>query len=1017
MLDTKSTPAVSVVVPCYNQGKYLQSALLSILGQSFEDWEAVVVNDGSTDNSEAAAREIFAKFPVRRWKLVNQPNRGLAAARNAGIEASRGEFILPLDADDLLHPLYLERAVPILRENLDLGYVYVVVDCFGDEHRTWTGGEFDFSRLLRENLMACATLFRRKAWEDVGGYNTNMKYGFEDWDFWISLGEKGWFGKLLPEPLFLYRKHGVNMLQRAYREYDAWSRARLILNHPQLYAAEVVENARMSIASEAEASRRRPPSILFFHYEKPLNPAGVNGGAEMALIHMARALAKQGCRVSVAGNLPGPGGRLEGVEYINIGADYNYHRLLAERGSEFEVIISSARADVLEESLKYRNFRLRLLWLHVDVLGVVKRSPGRIEEICDAALCVSEAHLRMIARQGLNPAFLRVIHNGSDPEIFRPRPVEREPHRLIFAGALVPSKGAHNLISAFGKVREKFPDAKLDIFGSADMWSEREYIDTSANDPEATGIYFRGKVPQEELAEAFCRAALLVVPSTLERQEPYPLIPLDAQACECPALVTPSGGLPEGVADGVTGRVLPDAGAETMVKAIIELLSDTEKLREMGRAGRRRILNGYTWEAAAKKLLNLFDELESKKAERKSPPVITSPKSAKTAASIPSDSAVRTAVITTFNQKCGLATYAGYLLEYYDPDSTLILAEDSEGDREGADGPNVVRCWQRDSSDYSELFSNIRDFGAEVAHINNYPHFYQFPPFFEGLKRLRREGLKVVTSMHVTEGLNPIYHKLDDISDVVLLHMEYNRVKWAALGCDPAKAIVIPHGIPAFTPVDRNAIRKSLGLHPDMRLYLSFGFIEPHKGIAENIESLKDLKGRFPFIYIVMGGAHPRNPVGNAYIQQCLQSTVRNGLEEHVQFITGYQPFEHLWVMLNAADAVIMNYRSNKYEASGATALALSSGRPLIASAAPPFSDLGEAVLRITEMTSLAEILWLLNANEGVRNFIARNQAELVKRRSWARTAERIQGIYRKLLEGKPLKAGRAVSRMEEALV
>ncbi len=99
-------PKVSVIIPCYNQAEYLQSALASVFCQSFTDWEAIVVNDGSTDDTVEIAAGFFAKFPDCNWKLIDQKNAGLTSARNAGIEAAVGEYILPLDADDMISPVF-----------------------------------------------------------------------------------------------------------------------------------------------------------------------------------------------------------------------------------------------------------------------------------------------------------------------------------------------------------------------------------------------------------------------------------------------------------------------------------------------------------------------------------------------------------------------------------------------------------------------------------------------------------------------------------------------------------------------------------------------------------------------------------------------------------------------------------------------------------------------------------------------------------------------------------------------
>ncbi len=987
-------PKVSVIIPCYNHAHYLEAALASALCQSYTDWEAIVVDDGSTDDTAETAETFFGKFPQRQWKLVKQANGGLASARNAGVKHAAGEYILPLDADDMLSPVYLERTVPLLDDDPRLGYVYVVVDCFGEEHRTWTGGAFDFRKLLENNMMACSTLFRKKAWEEAGGYNPNMKFGFEDWNLWVGMGEKGWFGKFLQEPLFLYRKHGASMLKDTYAKHEEWSRARLIMNHPKLYPALAVEKAKLVLqqtedSKSADKSKiyRKDLSLLIFHYEKPINPFGVNAGAEMALIHLGRALAKTGVNVTIAGNLSSPEGTYQGVRYVSTGVEYDYRTILEKEAPAHNTLLVSARADVLEASLKYPALRTRLLMLQIDSLSAAHKSPVEIDRLADRILCVSEAHKQQMTVQGLRPDKISILYNGADAELFRPAEVLRDPHRIVYAGALVPLKGVHNLIQAFFEVKKVYPDAVLDIYGSADMWSEREYIDPSANNPAVSGIYFNGKVPQTKLAEGFSRASLAVIPSLLQRPDPHPLTAMEAQSCECPVLVTPSGGLPEAVVEGITGRVLPDDRPESIKKALLEMLGNSAKLRQMGLAARERILREFTWDKTAERFLAILSQLDEKKE------IVTVQPSVKKS---PQD--IRVGFITTFNQKCGLATYAAYLAEQYPPDKTVIFAEDSLDDRLGPDAPNVYRLWRRGSDDFTSLEKAIGQMNLDIVHINYQASIFTLKNFYLMLNRLRHSGIKVVVTNHVLDVENQYYLALAQCVDATLFHMEYSRIQWTQVKGDPQKVYIIPHGVPRIPAASREEMRKSLGIPDDLQLYISFGFVEPHKGIAENILALAALKGKFPFLYVVLGGAHPHNEEGQKYIQKCQDITDKLKLQDEVQFMLGYHPDEHIYVMLKAADAIIMNYQSNRYEASGATALALSSGSPIITSNAPPFSDLGMAVLRMTEKTSLAKLLIYLKDNQVLRSSIIKNAAALAEERSWFNTACRIREIYAKLI-------------------
>jgi len=212
--------------------------------------------------------------------------------------------------------------------------------------------------------------------------------------------------------------------------------------------------------------------------------------------------------------------------------------------------------------------------------------------------------------------------------------------------------------------------------------------------------------------------------------------------------------------------------------------------------------------------------------------------------------------------------------------------------------------------------------------------------FYLMLNRLRREGIRVVVINHVLDEENVYYLALAASVDPALFHLEYSKIQWTQVKGDPSKVYIIPHGVPRIPASPKEVMRKSLGIPDDMQMYVSFGFIEPHKEMLENIQSLAELKGKFPFLYIILGSAHPHNPVGGEYINKCHELTDKLGLQDEVQLMLGYHPNEHIYVMLKASDAIIMNYQSNRYEASGATALALSAGSPIITSNAPPFSDL-----------------------------------------------------------------------------
>ncbi len=229
-----TVPTVSVVIPCYDQAQYLPDAVRSVVAQTFTDWEIVIVDDGSPDDTAEVAGRLRIGFG-ERIRLVRQSNRGLSAARNAGIVAALGRYILPLDADDRIEPAMLEVGLQVLTSDASIAFVYTDAVHFDEQsERIVHAAEYRFDDLTAVNMPNYCALFRREAWEAAGGYNPNMRWGYEDWDFWLSCGENGYYGQRVAEPLFRYRVRQDSMFASAVA-HDRELRLQLRHNHPKTY--------------------------------------------------------------------------------------------------------------------------------------------------------------------------------------------------------------------------------------------------------------------------------------------------------------------------------------------------------------------------------------------------------------------------------------------------------------------------------------------------------------------------------------------------------------------------------------------------------------------------------------------------------------------------------------------------------------------------------------------------------------------------------------------------------------
>jgi glycosyltransferase involved in cell wall biosynthesis len=175
------------------------------LNQTFTDWECIVVDDGSTDNSASMIGILVNNDS--RFKVVYQENLGVAAARNNAIKVATGEFILPLDGDDYIALDYLERCYETSLKELDATLIYGKAFRVGIETRLWELPDYSFNQLLQSNVIHCSAMYRKSDWLKIGGYDVAMSSGLEDWEFWIHLLNPNTKVVQLPEIGLYYRIH------------------------------------------------------------------------------------------------------------------------------------------------------------------------------------------------------------------------------------------------------------------------------------------------------------------------------------------------------------------------------------------------------------------------------------------------------------------------------------------------------------------------------------------------------------------------------------------------------------------------------------------------------------------------------------------------------------------------------------------------------------------------------------------------------------------------------------------
>ena len=220
-------------MPCYNDGQYIEEAIASLKMQEHSDVELIIIDDGSDD---PATKAVLDRVASQRIRLLHTHHDGPSYARNIGIQEARGEYILPLDADDRIEHDYLEKARDVLKENPQCGAVYCKADLFGEASGPWMLAPYSFERMLVESLVFVTSMFRKADWESVGGFRTDMKDGLEDYDFFIGILALEKEIIQLPEVLFHYRIKKKSRTTEFVRDADAVRRAfRSVYEHHQAF--------------------------------------------------------------------------------------------------------------------------------------------------------------------------------------------------------------------------------------------------------------------------------------------------------------------------------------------------------------------------------------------------------------------------------------------------------------------------------------------------------------------------------------------------------------------------------------------------------------------------------------------------------------------------------------------------------------------------------------------------------------------------------------------------------------
>jgi glycosyltransferase involved in cell wall biosynthesis len=233
--QTKGQDLLSVVIPYYNMGEYVEETVISVLESTYSNKEIIVVDDGSNKRASIdKLEEIQGKYGVT---VIRQSNKGLPEARNAGARAAKGKYLAFLDPDDKVHPEYYTRAINILESKANVFFVGCWAQYFGNSKNKWPAFQPEPPYLLYHNMVCSSALvYKKSGFEKYGWNDPRLEYGFEDWESVVSMVKNGMHGIVIPEPWFYYRVRKGSMVRKFNQGRILFSYRYIAEKHSDIYS-------------------------------------------------------------------------------------------------------------------------------------------------------------------------------------------------------------------------------------------------------------------------------------------------------------------------------------------------------------------------------------------------------------------------------------------------------------------------------------------------------------------------------------------------------------------------------------------------------------------------------------------------------------------------------------------------------------------------------------------------------------------------------------------------------------
>jgi len=641
---------VTIVTPYFNTGELFLETAQTVMNQSLQQWEWLIVNDGSNQEESLRVLDSYRGGDPRIRVVDLERNRGLPAARNAGLREARAPYVFFLDSDDLLEPTALEKTAWCLESYPEFAFAKGLTATFGAESGFYRAG-FETGRLfLSRNIVTIRCLVRTDTARCVGGFDESLVDGLEDWEFWLNCASHGFWGYSIPEVLDWYRRR-----QTHSDRWSAWTprgiaemRQVLRERYPRLYAGEFPSTAPRPTSPYSPVREGSPFANLLKKTTKHMLlviPWMALGGSDKFNLDLIGEIKERGYDVTIASTLPdnypwyGEFARLTPDIFVlpTFLRPLDYPRFLS-------YLIKSRQSDVVLVSNSELGYRLLpylrprcpdsafLDFCHIEEehwnSGGHPRQAVAYQDVLDMNL-VSSHHLKgwMVAR-GADSSQIEVCYTNVDTDLLKPDEgagvrvrlelgIPAETPLILYAGRLCPQKQP----AVFARVLQELQSRGLDFFCLvAGDGEDRAWLASALRRFRlAEHVRMLGAVSAQRVQQLLAASDILFLPSRMEgiavtifEAMAMGVVPVSADVGGQKELVTPTCG------------VLVQVGSEEeQVQAYadaLERLLRSQPLRaEMGSNARARVETGFHIEQMGQRMSELFEQAAAFRRSRPKP--------------------------------------------------------------------------------------------------------------------------------------------------------------------------------------------------------------------------------------------------------------------------------------------------------------------------------------------------------------------------------------------------------------